>query len=107
MNFPAATSPVKSASCTTLGTAGGTATDAIANLAYEFGDANDGVSSASGTAAAVDAGGDPRRPSRIKCVKTAATGSAGGLTSGHPTLTLKVKTGTVVRHGHRRPAGWA
>ncbi len=91
LSFPAATSPVKSASCTTLGTVTGTATDSLANLAYEFGDTSDGVSSTAGTAQPVNLAASATAVTN-KCVKPAATGSAGGLTNGHPTLTLKAKT---------------
>ncbi len=93
LSFPAATSPVKSASCTTLGTVTGTATDSVANLAYEFGDTSDGVSSTSGTAQPVNLAASATAVTN-KCVKPAATGSVGGLTSGHPTFTLKVKAAT-------------
>lgn len=99
LNFPAATSPAKTTSCTTLGTAGGSVTDAIASLAYEFGDTADGVSSASGTPAAVTL---PATATAVtnQCTATPAavkptlSGSASGLTNGKPTFTLKVKTGT-------------
>ncbi len=93
LNFPAATSPVKSSSCTTLGTAGGTTTDAIAGLAFEFGDPNDGVSSATGTAAAVTLAASPTAVTN-NCVTNSATGSMGGLTSASPTMTLKIRTTT-------------
>jgi hypothetical protein len=99
LNFPAATSPVKTTSCTTLGTAGGTVTDAIAGLAYEFGDTADGVSSASGTAAAVTL---PATATAVtnQCtaapaaVKPSLSGSASGLKNGKTTFTLKVKNAT-------------
>ncbi len=106
MSFPAATSPVKSTSCTTLGTVTGTATDDVANLAYLFGDKSDGVSSASGTASPVNLTASATAVTN-HCVKPSATGSAGGLTSGHPTLTLKAKTVTAFTSVDRRPAGWA
>ncbi len=72
MNFPAATSPVKSNSCTTMGTAGGEVTDSIANLAYEFGDANDGVTSLSGTPGPVTLAATPTAVTD-KCATNSAT----------------------------------
>jgi hypothetical protein len=96
LNFPAATSPVKTTSCTTLGTAGGAATDEIAGLAYEFGDKSDGVSSATGTPSSVTLGASVTAVTdncvATKKVKSTATGSASGLTTGHPTFTLRIKT---------------
>lgn len=101
LSFPAATSPVKTSSCTTLGTVGGTAVDSVAGLAYQFGDATDGVSSASGTPAAVTLAATPTAVTnqctatvvkKTKKVKNTVRGSAGGLKSGHPTLTLHIKT---------------
>jgi hypothetical protein len=97
LNFPAATSPAKTSSCTTLGTAGGTATDEIAGLAYEFGDTNDGVSSASGTPAAVTLAATPTAvtdqcTATVTKVTNTLSASMSGLTGGTPTLSLKVGT---------------
>ncbi|HEX3618595.1 MAG TPA: hypothetical protein VHU61_18765 [Solirubrobacteraceae bacterium] len=99
LNFPAATSPVKTSSCTTLGTAGGTATDEIAGLAYEFGDTGDGVSSVSGTPAAVNLAATATAVTNqctatTTAVKPSLSGSASGLNKGKPTFTLKVKNAT-------------
>jgi hypothetical protein len=96
LNFPAATSPVKTSSCTTLGTAGGTATDEIAGLAYEFGDTGDGVSSVSGTPAAVNLAATATAVTdQCKAaVKPSLSGSASGLNKSKPTFTLKVKNAT-------------
>jgi hypothetical protein len=96
LNFPAATSPAKTTSCTTLGTAGGTATDEIAGLAYEFGDTSDGVSSASGTPAAVTLTATPTVVTNDcpPAIKNAATGSMSGLTGAHPTLKVKITAAT-------------
>jgi hypothetical protein len=94
LSFPAATSPVKSNSCTTMGTAGGEVTDSIANLAYEFGDATDGVTSLTGTPSAVALAATP---TAVTNTCAAATGSASSLTSGSPALTLKVKTPTAFK----------
>ncbi|MGH2862560.1 MAG: hypothetical protein ACRDLT_13800 [Solirubrobacteraceae bacterium] len=100
VSFPAATSPVKTSSCTTLGTAGGAITDSIGGLAYEFGDTGDGVSSATGTPAAVTLAATPtvvtnqcvamvaKHPKKIK--NTAGV-TAAGLTSGHPIFRVKIK----------------
>lgn len=97
LNFPAATSPAKTSSCTTLGTAGGTATDEIAGLAYEFGDKNDGVSSATATPAAVTLTATPTAVTNqctatVTKVTNTLSASMGGLTGGTPTLSLKVGT---------------
>jgi hypothetical protein len=99
LSFPAATSPVKTSSCTTLGTASGAITDSIAGLAYEFGDTSDGVTTVTGTPAAVNLAATPTAVTD-QCVaapppvKSTARGVMHGLTGGSPTLTLKVKTGT-------------
>jgi hypothetical protein len=97
LNFPAATSPAKTTSCTTLGTAGGTATDEIAGLAYEFGDTTDGVSSAAGTPAAVTLPATPTAVTNqctatVTTVKNTLSASMSGLTGGTPTLSFKVGT---------------
>jgi hypothetical protein len=101
LTFPAATSPVKSSSCTSVGTVGGTATDEIANLALLFGDTSDGLTSQTGTATAVNLSATPTAVTdqcvatvTKKKVKNRATGSMGGLKTGHPTLTLRIRTGT-------------
>lgn len=99
MSFPAATSPVKSTSCTTLGTVTGTATDDVANLALLFGDTNDGLTSPTGTPAAVNLSASPTTVTNqcavvAKPPKTTAAGSVSGLASGSPTVTIKVKSGT-------------
>jgi hypothetical protein len=93
LNFPAATSPAKTSSCTTLGTAGGTATDAIANLALEFGDNTDGLTSLTGTTSALTLAATPTVVTN-KCITSAVTGSMSGLTGAHPTLKLKMTAAT-------------
>jgi hypothetical protein len=93
ISFPAATSPVKSSSCTAVATASGTITDSIADLAYEFGDLKDGVTSASGTPGPVAISGSATAVTD-RCVKNTVTGSMSGLKTTHPTLRLKIKTGT-------------
>jgi hypothetical protein len=90
LSFPAATSPVKTASCTTLGTASGAITDSIAGLAYEFGDPSDGVTSPTGTPSAVNLASTP---TAVTDQCSTATGVMHGPKSGLPTLTLKIKTG--------------
>jgi len=97
LNFPAATSPAKTTSCTTLGTAGGTATDEIAGLAYEFGDTTDGVSSPTGTPAAVTLPATPTTVTNqctatVTTVKNTLSASMSGLTGGTPTMSFKVGT---------------
>lgn len=96
LSFPAATSPVKTSSCSSIPTVGATATDAIANLALEFGDQNDGLTSPTGTPSAVTLAATPTAVTdscvTVAAVKSTATGSASGLTGGHPTFTIKVKT---------------
>jgi hypothetical protein len=96
LNFPAATSPAKTTSCTTLGTAGATATDAIANLALEFGDTTDGLTSLTGTASALTLAATPTVVTNDcpPAIKNAATGSMSGLTGAHPTLKVKVTAAT-------------
>jgi hypothetical protein len=96
LNFPAATSPAKTTSCTTLGTAGATATDAIANLALEFGDTTDGLTSLTGTASALTLTTTPTVVTNDcpPAIKNAATGSMSGLTGAHPTLKVKVTAAT-------------
>ncbi len=88
LSFPAATSPVRANSCTNLGTVTGTATDNLAALGLEFGDSSDGLTSATGTAAAVKLAAT-RTVVTNGC--TSASGSGSGLTGGEPTFTLKVK----------------
>lgn len=99
MSFPAATSPVKATTCTSLGTVSGTATDEVANLALLFGDVNDGLTSLTGTPTAVNLSASPTTVTDqcaavAKPPKSTATGSASGLTSGSPTVTIKVKAAT-------------
>ena len=89
VSFPPATSPVKATSCTRLGTVGGTATDAIAGLAYEFGDTGDGVSSPTGTPAAVTLSA---RATAITDLCDTATAFGRGLTTTHPILRVRIRT---------------
>ncbi len=95
MSFPAATSPVKSSSCTNLGTVTATATDDVANLALAFGDTSDGLTSPTGTPAAVNLAATPTAVTnqcpKISKAKNTAFGIAAGLPSGHPTLRFRVK----------------
>lgn len=102
LSFPAATSPVKSSSCTTIPTVGASATDAIANLALEFGDTSDGLTSLTGTPTAVTLSATPTAVTnqcaapvkKKKRVKNTVAGSMGGLRIGNPTLALRIRTGT-------------
>ena len=91
VSFPAATSPVKASSCTSLGTVAGSVTDSIAGLAYEFGDTSDGASSATSTGSEVQLAATPTAVTN-HCASL--TGTMGGLTTGTPTMTLKIKTGS-------------
>jgi hypothetical protein len=88
MSFPAATSPLQATSCTDLGTLTGTMTDSVTTLASTyFGDSTDsGAQAMTATPTVVT-----NQCSTTAAAKNTATGSAGGLTSGHPTLTLNVK----------------
>jgi hypothetical protein len=97
VNFPAATSPAKTSSCTTLGTAGATATDAISNLALEFGDTTDGLTSPTGTASALTLAATPTAVTNqctatVTTVKNTLSASMSGLTGGTPKLSFKVGT---------------
>jgi hypothetical protein len=97
INFPATTSPVKTTSCTTLGTVGATATDAIANLALEFGDSTDGLTSPSGTASPLTLASTPTTVTNqctatVTTVKNTLSASLSGLTGGTPKLSFKVGT---------------
>ena len=90
LSFPEATSPVKTTSCSTLGTVTGAITDSIASLAYEFGDAADGASSAAAPASPV---GIASTPTMVTNQCATATGSARGLNNGKVTMRLKITTG--------------
>jgi hypothetical protein len=105
LSFPAATSPVKTTDCTTLGTATGSITDSIASLAYEFGDKTDGATSASTTTpTAVNVAGSATTVTN-QCVATVATppakpaaiATASGLNKGTPTIKVKVTSGTAFK----------
>lgn len=102
LSFPAATSPVKSSSCTTVPTVGASAIDAVANLAFEFGDTTDGLTSLTGTPTAVTLSASPTVVTnqcvtvvkkKKKKVRNTVAGSMGGLRIGNPTLALRIKTG--------------
>lgn len=102
LTFPAATSPVKATSCTSLGTVGGAITDSIAGLAYEFGDKNDGVSSATGTPAPVQLSATATAVTNdcataAAPAKARAIASGARLTSGSPTIRVKATSGTAFR----------
>ncbi len=94
LRFPAATSPVEAKSCTTLGTVGGSVTDDVANLAYAFGDTRDGISSAGGHVSAVALASTPTVVTNKCRAASTASGSAAGLTGGHPTVKFSVKAGS-------------
>jgi hypothetical protein len=95
INFPAATSPVKTTSCTTLGTVSATATDAVSNLALEFGDTSDGQTSLTGTASALTLASTPTTVTN-KCVPSASA-TASGLNKGTPTIKVKVTSATAFK----------
>ncbi|MDE3131758.1 MAG: hypothetical protein KGL16_11450 [Acidobacteriota bacterium] len=96
LNFPAATSPVKSSSCSSIPTVGATVTDAIAALALQFGDSSDGYDTSTGKTSEVALAASPtvvtNKCATVTKFKSTATGSASGLTSGHPTFTIRIKT---------------
>ncbi|HWE59606.1 MAG TPA: hypothetical protein VG228_07920 [Solirubrobacteraceae bacterium] len=96
MTFPAATSPLQATSCTDLGTLTGTMTDSLTTLASTyFGDSTDsGALNMTATPTTVT---DACTAATPPPVKSTATGVMHGLTSGHPTLTLKIKTATAFR----------
>lgn len=96
LSFPAATSPVKTSSCTTLGTAGGAVTDSIAALAYEFGDPNDGASSAATTTpSAVTLSATPTAVTD-SCVPV-VTALANGLNKGTPIIRITATSSTAFK----------
>ncbi len=93
LSFPEATSPVKTTSCSTLGTVTGAITDSIASLAYEFGDTMDGASSAAAAASTFSSVGIASTPTTVTNQCATATGAAHGLNNGKVTMRLKVTTG--------------
>ncbi len=98
LNFPAATSPLQATSCTDLGTLTGTMTDSVTTLASTyFGDSTDsGALNMTATPTTVTDACTAATPPP-PAVKNTATGVMHGLTTAHPTLTLKIKTATTFR----------
>lgn len=93
VSFPAATSPVKATSCTSLGTVGGTTTDAIAGLALMFGDTSDGLTNLTGTPVPVQLSATATAVTNDCVAKPKATASGAGLTTGRPTIRVRATSG--------------
>ena len=85
--FPAKTSPVKATNCSNLGAVGGTATDEVAGLALEFGDTSDGLTSPTGTPAAVSIASSNTVVTDL-CPATVSKATITGIKKGTPTVEL-------------------
>jgi hypothetical protein len=91
MSYPAATSPVEATSCKSLGTLTAAATDAVANLAGDFGDTTDGF--ANNTASPVPLTASPTKVTdncTVPTKLTASKGSASGTRKGKPAFGFKL-----------------